>query len=105
MGKFIFSEQQKSLLKKIGQFVTLWKRDSTNITVPMDVNDGFDFVLILCHHDKRTGRFLFPKEALLKYGILTNPKNAKHGKRGFRVYPCWDVPQSKQAIKNSSLAE
>jgi hypothetical protein len=85
--------------KKIGQFVTLWKRNQHNITTPIVISDGFDFVVILCKKGSLSGRFLFPSEELLNRGILSGMNSNQSGKRGFRVYPDWDIPTSKQAIE------
>lgn len=82
--------------KKIGQFVTLWKRNTLGITSPFTASEELDFVIILCFKDKKMGRFIFSKDVLIKNGILSE---MKEGKRGFRVYPQWDTPQNKQAIK------
>lgn len=46
------------------------------------------------------GFFLFTKDILIKNQILTT--DYKEGKRGFRVYPNWDVPQNKQATKTQN---
>lgn len=83
--------------KKIGQFVTLWKRDQAGETCPLEQEDDFDFVIIICKKDKLFGRFLFPKSILIEKSYIQSPKH--EGKRGFRVYPDWDTPLSKQAIK------
>ena len=81
--------------KKTGQFVTLWKRDKKGLTTPYDKKDDLDFVIIICHDQKNSGHFLFPKKILIERKILTG---SAEGKRGFRVYPNWDKPTSKQAI-------
>ncbi len=83
--------------KKIGQFVTLWKRNSIGESSPLDFKDKFDYVVIICFQGKRLGRFLFPKDILKQKKILSSAK--VEGKRGFRVYPNWDIPTSKQAIE------
>ena len=43
------------------------------------------------------GQFVFPKKELISKGIIST--SIKVGKRGFRVYPVWDKPLNKQAIK------
>lgn len=83
--------------KKIGQFVTLWKRDLSNKTVPFDEKDNFDFYLMFSEDETRQGFFFFPKKVLVEKHILSS-KN-REGKRGFRVYPIWDLPISKQAMR------
>lgn len=82
--------------KKIGQFVTLWKRNPAGLPIPFDSEDDLKCVVILSKMDQHSGIFLFPKEVLIEKGIL---RSLKEGKRGFRVYPAWDVPISKQAQK------
>lgn len=82
---------------KIGQFVTIWKRNRKGITTPFDVSDNFDFIVITSKSDINLGQFVFPKAVLLEKGIISN--NNISGKRGIRVYPPWDIPTSKQAVK------
>lgn len=88
--------------KKVGQFVTLWKRDKQGETVPFSDKDLLDFVAILCFQNKRIGHFLFPKDILLKKKIISNSAKATDGKRGFRVYPKWDIPKSKLATSTQA---
>lgn len=82
---------------KIGQFVTIWKRNDKGITAPFKVSDNFDFIVITSKSDEKLGQFVFPKAVLLDKGIIS--KNNISGKRGIRVYPPWDIPTSKQAEK------
>ncbi|TGN00320.1 MepB protein [Leptospira dzoumogneensis] len=81
--------------KKIGFFVTLWKRNKRGITVPFDKNDDIDLIIIEVRKLNRIGHFVFSKSLLIEKGIITS-KN--EGKRGFRIYPPWESPSSKQAI-------
>lgn len=84
--------------KKNGQFVSLWKRcTETNETIPFHAGDDFDFVVIVCIKENDHGYFLFSKDVLVDKGILST-SGADEGKRGFRVYPSWDKPTSKQAL-------
>lgn len=80
---------------KTGLFVTLWKRDKMGITQPHHDSDTIDLFVISVRKGLLFGQFVFPKHALLKNGILSTP--TKEGKRGFRVYPPWDVTTNKQA--------
>ncbi|EMY77103.1 MepB protein [Leptospira weilii serovar Ranarum str. ICFT] len=85
---------------KIGQFVTLWKRDADGTPIrPFDIQDAVDYFIILVYDQNRSGQFIFSKEALLQKGILTGDKE---GKRGFRVYPPWNIPPNSQAEKTQS---
>lgn len=85
---------------KIGQFVTIWKRNEKGITAPFDYSDNFDFIIITSKSGENLGQFVFPKSILLEKGIISN--NNTSGKRGIRVYPSWDVPTSKQAEKTQN---
>ena len=89
--------QAKITPKKIGQFVTLWQRNTQGITAPFTTEDPFDFYIIRTEDGDHTGYFLFPRLVLGEKGILTTAK--KEGKRGFRLYPDWDTPTNKQALK------
>ncbi|KFF26071.1 hypothetical protein IW16_14565 [Chryseobacterium vrystaatense] len=80
---------------KTGQFVTIWKRDAKGETAPFDSRDPFDFYLISASKDNDKGIFIFPKDILIEKGIVSHEK--KTGKRGIRVYPGWDLTESKQA--------
>ena len=76
--------------------MTLWKHNTENITEPFHLSDNFHFVVIVCFINKLSGKFIFPSQVLADKGILSS---VSEGKRGFRVYPAWDRPISKQAIK------
>lgn len=92
--------QAKVTPKKVGLFVTLWKRNNENKTEPFNVNDPFDFYLIAANQEDYSGFFIFPKDVLSEKGILTNSK--KEGKRGFRVYPDWTKTENNQATKTKA---
>lgn len=85
---------------KIGQFVTIWKRNDKGITTPFDVSDNFDFIIITSKSEDKLGQFVFPKSILQEKGIINNNNNS--GKRGIRVYPSWDIPTNKQAEKTQN---
>ena len=95
-GKRVISRNAKITPKKVGQFVTVWKRSPDGITQPFEASDNFDLLVINVRHEDQLGQFVFPKSVLIEKGIITSDK--KEGKRGFRVYPPWDQPNSKQAI-------
>lgn len=87
--------------KKIGQFVTLWKRNpESKQTEPFTSKDLFDFYMIFCECNNKSGFFFFSKEILIQKNILTTL--SKDGKLGFRVYPIWDSPENKQAKKTQN---
>lgn len=96
-GRFVISRTAKITPKKIGQFVTFWKRNQEGITTPFSETDTFHFYVIIVKRENRLAQFVFPKSILIAKGIISTEK--KDGKRGFRVYPSWDKPTNKQAEK------
>lgn len=99
-GKTIQHRVSKITPTKIGQFVTIWKRKKDDIIQPFDISDEIDFVIITSRSKDNFGQFVFPKSVLIDNEIISN--NTKEGKRGFRVYPPWDIPNNKQAMKTQS---
>ncbi len=99
-GKNILYRKSKITPKKVGQFVTIWKRNKDGITTPFDVSDAIDFIVIISRSGDKLGQFVFPKKVLADRGIIS--QKGKTGKRGIRVYPPWDVPESKQAEKTQN---
>lgn len=91
----IISRNAKITPKKVGQFVTFWKRNDNGIIEPFHHTDPFDFYIVNVKHNNQIGQFVFPKSILITKKILSTTK--KDGKRAFRVYPDWDTPKSKQA--------
>ncbi len=83
--------------KKVGQFVSIWKRNQDGITAPFDISDDIDFIIITTKCDEKMGHFIFPKAVLVNKGVVTT--KGKGGKRGIRVYPPWDLVTNKQAAK------
>lgn len=96
----IISRTAKITPKKVGQFVTIWKRNSAGITTPFHELDVFDFIVINIQKEKEFGQFVFPKSVLVQKRIVAT--EVKDGKCGIRVYPPWDSPTSKQAIKTQT---
>nr|WP_315166583.1 MepB family protein [uncultured Flavobacterium sp.] len=82
---------------KIGQFVTFWKRNENGPIEPYAVSDEIDFFIINTKSNDKFGQFIFPKSVLCQQGIIYT--DLKEGKRGIRVYPPWDLTESKQAQK------
>jgi len=95
--KNIIFRSSKITPKKIGQFVTFWKRNNKGITEPFFETDTFDYYVINVQTENQLGQFVFPKSVLIQKGIVSTSK--KEGKRGFRVYPIWDKTVSKQAVE------
>lgn len=96
-GRDVKYRKAKITPKKIGQFVTLWKRNAAGQTVPFVEEDDFDFYLIAVERDEMFGFFLFPKRVLVERQILSSAN--KEGKRGFRLYAEWDNPESRHAAQ------
>ncbi|MCB4807034.1 MepB family protein [Tamlana sp. 62-3] len=94
-GLKVLSRTAKITPNKVGQFVTFWKRNKSGIIEPFNVNDNIDFYIVNVSANSSFGQFVFPKSVLINKGIIST-KN-REGKRGFRVYPTWDIPKSKQA--------
>ena len=86
--------------KKVGQFVTLWKRNADKQTEPFDENDLVDYYIIATEDDSKLGFYIFSKSVLIEKNILSTQN--KEGKRGFRVYPDWVKPENKQAEKTQN---
>lgn len=86
--------------KKVGQFVSLWKRDAQNQTKPYDENDNFDFYIFASEQNDNFGFFIFSKSLLIEKNILST--KLKEGKRGFRLYPPWTKTENQQAAKTQS---
>ncbi|MFY7900828.1 MAG: MepB family protein [Chitinophagaceae bacterium] len=85
---------------KIGQFVTIWKRNNSGITAPYSVDDDFDFMVITSILHDKVGQFIFPKAILIAKQIVSTDNNI--GKRGIRVYPPWYKVSSKQAVNTQA---
>ena len=83
--------------KKMGQFVSFWKRCCDGKTIPFDRNDDFDYYIISIEENDDSGFFIFPKVILEKENLISAP--SKTGKRGFRIYADWHFPDQKQAVK------
>lgn len=83
--------------KKIGQFVTFWKRAENGLIRPYDLTDPADLFVISVQKKEFCGQFIFPKALLFEKGIVS--KEGIGGKRAFRVYPPWDNPVSQQGRK------
>ncbi len=83
--------------KKVGQFVTFWKRNHHQPIKPFHEHDRFDFFVVNVHSENKLGQFVFPKSILIIKGIISTDQ--KEGKRAFRVYPTWDITNNKQAVR------
>jgi hypothetical protein len=85
-GIKIIERTAKITPKKIGQFVTCWKRNANGITEPHKDTDDFDFFFIKVKSKEKSGVFKFPKDVLIKHGILsTKKKTEKEGLESIRA--------------------
>ncbi len=96
-NKKMLFRQAKITPTKTGQFVTLWKRNiEKNVIEPFEISDTIDLFVINVKSETQFGQFVFPKSVLIEKGIVSDKKE---GKRAIRVYPKWDITESKQAKK------
>lgn len=102
-GLNVICRSSKITPKKVGQFVTCWKRNEKGITAPYCETDPVDLYVINARAGKQFGQFVFPKSTLIEKGIISTKD--REGKRGFRVYPAWDIAQTKQAEKTQKWQE
>ena len=96
-GFDIICRDAKVTPKKVGQFVTFWKRLKSGEISPFHESDLIDFYVVNVKTENKLGQFVFPRSVLIKKGIIST--QSKEGKRAFRVYPAWDTPNNKQALK------
>ena len=61
-GRLIKQRTAKITPTKIGQFVTLWKRDDIGKTRPHEESDKFDYFVINVKLKNHFGQFIFPKQ-------------------------------------------
>jgi hypothetical protein len=93
----------KSTPTKTVFFVTCWKRNQDNITIPFDIEDNFDELIIYVGNENNNikGIFIFPKQILLENKIITDTRlNQIKGKNGFRLYTPELTNLNKQASKS-----
>lgn len=83
--------------KKIGQFVTIWKRSGKGPIQPYDESDPVDALVVSCRSGQRLGQFVLPKAVLCRMNVFS--RNGEGGKRAIRVYPPWDKPTNSQAVR------
>lgn len=97
-GKTVAFRIAKTTPRKIGQFVTIWKRQTLRDPIaPLDATDNVEFLVVSVSSGIRSGQFVFDKEILITKNIMS--QGAKGGKRAFRLYPPWTKPLSKEALK------
>ena len=60
-GFNIISRSAKVTPKKLGQFVTFWKRSGNGPIEPFEETDDFDFFVVNINLEEKCGQFVFPK--------------------------------------------
>ncbi|PTR44823.1 hypothetical protein C8K38_103322 [Rhodococcus sp. OK611] len=85
----------KTTPKKVGQFVTFWKRSAQGPIAPFDIVDPVELFIVVARDGDHLGQFVFPKRVLADRGVLS--RDGVGGKRAIRVYPPWAEPTSRQA--------
>ncbi|QHM16586.1 hypothetical protein C7M30_00205 [Bacillus subtilis] len=86
---------------KIGQFVAFWEKDGDDKNQAFSYEKATDLLVINTFASNiNFGQFVFPKEVLVKQNILKTSDTK--GKMAIRVYPRWENPTSKQAIKTQN---
>ncbi|WP_248579765.1 MepB family protein [Nocardioides sp. InS609-2] len=84
--------------RKVGLFVTVWRRAADGSTEPLSAGDGARSLVITVREGDGFGLFVFPKSALVEHGIVS--VDGVGGKRGFRVYPPWSSTANSQAKRS-----
>ena len=85
----------KTTPTKVGQFVTLWKRQGKGPIQPFDQSDTLDYCVVSTRTPDHFGQFVFSKSVLCARGIVSVA--GVGGKRAMRVYPPWENTTSRQA--------
>lgn len=90
----------KQTPKKVGYFVTLWKRSKSGPITPFHDEDNIHICIVYVSNNNHSGLYFFPKTELIKRGIFQS--HSKEGKRAFRIYPPWVITTSTQAEKSKT---
>lgn len=98
--RFIKFRVGKTTPKKIGQFVTFWKRLENGETSPYGSVDDLDYLIVSVKNGKQFGQFILPKKILMEKGIISTLE--QEGKRGFRIYPPWATADNNQSKRTQA---
>lgn len=96
-GKKVIYRVAKTTPKKVGQFVTCWKRETLGAPITPFEYDDIDYLIVGISDKERLGQLIFNREILIKKGIVSHHGN--DGKLSFRVYGPWVIPTISSAIK------
>lgn len=89
-------DQLKKLLKNQSYFVAFWCKNEINKNRPFNFDESKDKLIINILDESKKGQFIFPKELLVKKGIISSEKHK--GKMAIRVYPSWEQSLNKTAV-------
>ncbi|PTI71862.1 MepB protein [Staphylococcus succinus] len=90
------SRLAKKTPKKVGYFVAFWRKNEINKNRPFNFNESKDKLIINILDGSKKGQFVFPKDLLVKKGIISSEKYK--GKMAIRVYPSWEQNLNKTAV-------
>lgn len=97
-GHHVAFRVAKTTPTKVGQFVTIWKRETPQAQIaPLDVADGIDFVIVSVAGAGQCGQFVFDRQSLVRHGVYSVA--GKGGKRAVRLYPPWSKPIARDAVR------
>lgn len=97
-GMTTLYRQAKKTPKKLGHFVTLWKRENGKEGIrPFDQGDGISGVFVAVDEGDQLGFFVFSAQDLIVNNVFST--NSQGGKRAVRVYAPWADPVAIQAKK------
>lgn len=86
--------------KKKGYFVAMWEKDKTGTNQAYSYEESPEKLIVSIIDGKKYGQFIFPKNELLKYGVLKSAK--QKGKMAIRVYPSWITDLNATAKKTQA---
>ncbi|WP_303265885.1 MepB family protein [Staphylococcus hominis] len=90
------SRLAKKTPKKAGYFVAFWCKNENEKNRPFNFHESKDKLIINILDGYKKGQFIFPKELLVKKGIISSEKHK--GKMAIRVYPSWEQNLNKTAV-------
>lgn len=99
-NQYVIFRSGKITPKKIGLFVTLWKRSPSGLIKPYDSAHPLSLCVVSVRNAEHFGQFVFPKAVLIEKGFVSIA--GQGGKLAMRVYPPWDMPSSLQAQKTQA---
>lgn len=90
------SRLAKKTPKKVGYFVAFWRKNENGKNRAFNFDESKDKLIINILDKSKKGQFVFPKDLLVKKGIISSEKYK--GKMAIRVYPSWEQNLNKTAV-------